>query len=47
MYWTENKDIVILESPFTKEEQRFRADEPVNFVKILEDQIFVVTENKQ
>ncbi|MDF2065114.1 hypothetical protein [Bacillus sp. Cr_A10] len=47
VYWTENKDIVILESPFTKEEQRFRADEPVNFVKILEDQIFVVTENKQ
>lgn len=47
VYWTENKDIVILKSPFTKEEQRFKADESMYFVKILEDQIFVVTENKQ
>ncbi|MEI4770467.1 hypothetical protein WAX74_12550 [Psychrobacillus sp. FJAT-51614] len=47
VYWTENNEVVILDSPFTIEKSRFKSKHPVYFVKILDNQIFVVTENKQ
>ena len=46
VYWTEDNRIVILDTPFSSEKQQFTLNDPISYVKISDDQIFVVTENK-
>jgi hypothetical protein len=43
VYWTEDQEIVVLNSPFTNEKQRFKLNDPVYFVKILDNKIFIIT----
>ena len=47
VYWKEDQNVIVSNSPFTTVKQQFTMDEPVNFVTILEDQMFIVTENKK
>lgn len=43
VYWTENQEIVVLDSPFSNKKQRFKIKDPVYFVKILDNEIFIIT----
>ncbi|TQR19946.1 hypothetical protein [Psychrobacillus vulpis] len=47
VYWTEDHNIVVLNSPLSSEKQQFKFDEPVSYATSLENQIFIVTENKE
>ncbi|QFF99941.1 hypothetical protein PB01_14540 [Psychrobacillus glaciei] len=47
VYWTEDNRVVVLDNPFSSVKQQFTLNDPVSDVKVLEDQIFVVTENKK
>lgn len=46
VYWTEDHNIVVLNSPLSSEKQHFNFDEPVSYANSLENQLFIVTENK-
>lgn len=47
IYWTEDQQIVVLDQSFSKEQQRLQLAEPITFAKILNNEVFVVTENKK
>ncbi|MFF2755581.1 hypothetical protein ACFVR1_17835 [Psychrobacillus sp. NPDC058041] len=43
VYWTEDQEIIVLNSPFSNEKQRFKINDPVYFVKVLGNDIFIIT----
>lgn len=46
IYWTDDQVLTVLKSPFSSEKQQLKMNEPIIYVKILEDQTFIVTEDK-
>lgn len=47
VYWTDDQNIIVLNSRFSAEERHFNMSEPVEFVQIYDNQIFVVTKNEK
>ncbi|WP_313893254.1 hypothetical protein [Psychrobacillus sp.] len=47
IYWTEDQQVIVLDQSFSKEQQRLQLAEPITFAKILNNEVFIVTENKK
>lgn len=47
VYWTDDQKIIVLNSPFSAEDRHYNMSEPVEYVQIFEDQLFVVTKNEK
>lgn len=46
LYWKEDQTLVVLDKPFSTEKQHFQTDAPIVYAKILNNQVFIITEDK-
>ncbi|MFJ8066086.1 hypothetical protein ACIQYS_15775 [Psychrobacillus sp. NPDC096426] len=47
VYWTDDQNIIVLNSPYSAEERHYNTTEAVKIVRIIDNQIFVVTKNEK